>query len=391
MASAAPAIYETTLSQELYETSHEQAVSVHADGLHWLDMGDIDCEAFRADWRVLASTAAEPNPFFEDWFTLPSLRHLAENRRVRFAAFYVGGFLCGFLPVTSSHQYYGYPIPHITAWIHANTFNGTPLIASGFEHRFWQALLEAFDADVRGALFFHAPLMAEGSIAGRALQDIADEDSRPSGIVMREERALLRSDRSGAEYFAEALSTKKRKELRRQKKRLGEEGELTFERLSGAENLSEWIDEFLALEGRGWKGETGSSLNSAAGTDAFFRSALSGAATDGRLERLALRLDGKPIAMLINFIAPPGAFSFKTAYDERYSRFSPGVLLQEENLALLDREDVAWCDSCAAEGHPMIERIWRQKRTMLGRNTAIGGGIRRRIFERILRAELKKD
>ncbi|MFN7159793.1 MAG: GNAT family N-acetyltransferase, partial [Erythrobacter cryptus] len=116
---------------------------------------------------------------------------------------------------------------------------------------------------------------------------------------------------------------------------------------------------------------------------------LAGAAAAGRLERLALRLDGRAIAMLANFITPPGAYSFKTAFDEDYARFSPGMLLQLENLALLERPDVAWADSCAAEGHPMIERLWRDRRHMVSRNIAIGGPTRRALFRLLMAWETR--
>lgn len=33
-----------------------------------------------------------------------------------------------------------------------------------------------------------------------------------------------------------------------------------------------------------------------------------------------------------------------------YARFSPGMLLQLENLALLERGGIDWADSCAMEG-----------------------------------------
>ena len=112
-----------------------------------------------------------------------------------------------------------------------------------------------------------------------------------------------------------------------------------------------------------------------------------GAAASGKLERLTMRIDGRPIAMLANFITPPGAYSFKTAYDEDYARFSPGVLLQRENLDLLARPEVAWTDSCAAADHPMIERIWREKRTMLRLSIAIGGKARQALARGIFRAE----
>jgi hypothetical protein len=81
--------------------------------------------------------------------------------------------------------------------------------------------------------------------------------------------------------------------------------------------------------------------------------------------------------MLANFLAPPHAFSFKTAYDEDLARFSPGVLLQLENLALLDRDDIALTDSCAAPDHPMIDHIWRDRREIVKVSIPIGGRLRR--------------
>jgi hypothetical protein len=91
--------------------------------------------------------------------------------------------------------------------------------------------------------------------------------------------------------------------------------------------------------------------------------------------------------MLANLVAAPGAFSFKTAYDETLARFSPGVLLQRENLALLARDDIAWADSCAAPDHPMIERIWREKREIVRVSVAIGGRARRAAAALLFRAE----
>ena len=62
--------------------------------------------------------------------------------------------------------------------------------------------------------------------------------------------------------------------------------------------------------------------------------------------------------LLVNLRSGEGVFSFKTAFDEAFSRFSPGVLLQIENYALLDRPGLAWADSCAAPDHPMIDSLW---------------------------------
>ena len=391
MASPALTIYETTLAQAIYQTLPGQVVTVRPDGLHWLDLHDIECEAFRQEWRQLATRVADPNPFYEEWYLRPSLRAFDQGGQVRIAALICDGSLRALMPFHQASAYYGYPVPHTAAWRHANIFNAVPLIERAYGTQFWAAVLGAFDRDPGGSLFLHLPAMPQGSEAEQALQQVVGKDGRPAGIVAREDRAFLQSEIGADDYYETSLTRKRRKELARLRKRLGEEGALTFHRHHGADRLAEWIDEFVALEASGWKGREQSAIGSAPETHALFRDALSGAAQQGRLERIDLRVDGRPVAMLVNFLCAPGAFSFKTAFDENYARYSPGFLLQRENLQLLDRDDIDWCDSCASEGHPMIERIWRQKRTMLGRNVAIGGGIRRRIFERLLRAEMKKD
>lgn len=382
MASAAPEIYETSLAQE---------IALRLDGIHRLGAGEAGSEEFLVDHANLARAATEPNPFFEPWFLLPAIRQFDIGRRVELAAYYRRGELCGLLPLIRTSSYYGYPVPHLAIWLHPNAFSGVPLIRRGHEQGFWHALLEMLDDQPGGALFLHLPsLHAQGPVC-EALDAIVARDQRTAGTVQRHERALLQSTLSPDAYFEASLTTRKRKELRRQHRRLSEEGDVTFLRENGSAGLDRWIAEFLALEAGGWKGTEGSALACDPRTAQMFSAALDGAAQAGMLERLSLRIDGRPIAMLVNFLVPPGAFAFKTAFDENYARFSPGVLLQQENLALLEREGIAWCDSCAAPGHPMIDHFWRERRTIVSRNIGIGGGLRRRLFEQLLRTETKGE
>ena len=174
------------------------------------------------------------------------------------------------------------------------------------------------------------------------------------------------------------MRKKKRKELKRLANRLGELGTVVSRTWSKGDDLDSWCDDFLILERHGWKGRAGSALASHRTTEAFFRQATAGAASLGRLQIRRLDLDGKPIAMLINFLAPPGSFSFKIAYDEAYARFSPGVLLELDNLELLARGDIDWMDSCAAENHPMIDSLWGERRTIVRVSVPLAG-VRRRL------------
>lgn len=353
-----------------------------------LRRGDPDLPAAR--WDQLAWECALPNPFFERWALLPALDAFAPGDSVRLACIYEADRLIGLLPVVHSGDYYGYPVPHYRTWLHANAFCGAPLVLQGREVAFWEALLDWADAASASALFLHLAGLPEDGPLYAALARAADRHNRPSAVVMREERALLSSDLAPAAYFDQSMSGKKRKELRRRARRLGEEGTIHFSRETDERSIAQWSGQFLALEKKGWKGDEGSALASAAETERFFREAMENAAGLGRLERLTLMLDGAPIAMLANLVAAPGVFSFKTAYDEAYARFSPGVLLQRENLDLLERRDIEWCDSCASEGHPMIERIWREKRTILRVSVGLGGVLRRQVARAFLAAETRQ-
>lgn len=338
-------------------------------------------------WDALAEWAAEPNPFYESWYLLPSLRAMDKRGEVTLLALEANGQLAGLMPIRRTRDYYGHPIPHLANWVHPNCFLGQPLVAKGFERDFWRALLTWCDAAGSLPLFLHLSHVPATGALHDALVAVLAQEPRPAATVFSEERALLTSQHSAEAYFEASLTTKKRKELRRQLRRLEEEGEFTVERLTDYSKVAEWTREFLDLEARGWKGTAGSAMQSDTATRELFQYAIAGAAARGRLERIALRLDGQPIAMLANFITAPGAYSYKTAFDEAFSRFSPGVLLQRENLALLDREDIAWADSCAAQDHPMIDHFWRQRRVIQRRSIGIGGGLRRAAFATLIRLE----
>ncbi|MBA4354221.1 MAG: cellulose biosynthesis protein CelD [Novosphingobium sp.] len=339
----------------------------------------------------MAEAATTPNPFFEPWYLLPALESFDPKSRAQLFTVEIGDRLVGLMPLFSARRYGRWPLPHRTTWMHANAFLGAPLVRAGCETLFWQALLDWADAQPGNALFLHFPAMPLEQPLTQSLFDVAGTAGRNAALVMREQRALLHSQLSPDLYLERALAGKKRKELRRQHARLAEQGSLAFLRHDDAQGIDAWIENFLQLERSGWKGKADSAMACAPETETLFRAALEQAAAVGKLERLALTLDDRPIAMLANFIAPPGSFSYKTAFDEAYSRFSPGVLLQRENLALLLRQDIAWCDSCAAPDHPMIDSLWTERRPIGRISIAIGGKVRRTAFDLLVKVELGRN
>jgi CelD/BcsL family acetyltransferase involved in cellulose biosynthesis len=338
-------------------------------------------------WDELAECAVEPNPFFESWNLIPALEAFDNDGTTLILCFEQDGVLRGLMPITRQRRYQGRPLPHLATWLHPHTFFGVPLVAPGAEARFWRAIVNWADANAALSLFLHLHEISLDGPVFSALSSVLAEDGRSWGVVHRKERALLSSNLSAEAYLARSLSARKRKDLDRRFRRLNDLGTVEFRWDFCSDRIQSWVDEFLSLEASGWKGDAGSALASDAATEALFRQWMLGAAERERLVRLSLRLDGRAIAMLSTFLTPPGAFGFKTAFDEDYSRFSPGFLLEREFLTALDRREFSWCDSCAAADHSVMDRIWHERRQVGRVSIAIGGPLRRTAFRQLLRQE----
>ncbi len=368
-----------------------QSARATANIVRLISPADAACDpALLGAWEALASQASEPNPFLEHWYLLSALAQCDATRRAMLLLIERDGRLIGLMPIHREPRHGRLPLPHWAAWHHPNAFLGTPLVSAGEERGFWEALFGALDGMGGAALFFHLRALHRDGPLAQSLAAFCQQTQRPFGLVHHEQRAMLCKGLGPADYLEAAMRGKKRKELRRQLARLRDEGAVLFERQSDDAGLDGWVAEFLALEKAGWKGKAGSAMTCAPGTRQLFIDGLQGAAQRGRLERLTLRLNGRAIAMLANFIGAPGAFSYKTAFDEDYARFSPGVQLQIENLAMLDNAAIAWCDSCATPDHPMIDSIWMDRRRIGRFSVGIGGGTRRALFRQLLKAEQRR-
>ena len=346
-----------------------------------VDAAHIDASVIER-WQALAKVASEPNAFAENWFVTAAIDHLRGKRDVRLAQVWGwGNDLIGIIPLTRYSRYGRIPVRHISNWTHYQSFMGTPLIARGRERAFWRALITALDASDWAVGFLSMTGLDDGGPVHVGLIAAAASLGRKAPTVHRFERALLSSPDNAETYLAAHVRGKKRKELRRLANRLAERGDVRFSVLDDAAALSSWCDAFLTLEAAGWKGSNGAALANNAATANFFRDCVSGAFAQGRLDFQRLDLDGAPIAMLVNFRSPPGSWSFKIAYDEGLARFSPGVLIELENLGRVQGDpEIEWMDSCAVADHPMINGLWAQRRAIIQVSVPLVGAKRGAIY-----------
>ncbi|MEQ1509500.1 MAG: GNAT family N-acetyltransferase [Sphingopyxis sp.] len=342
--------------------------------------------SLRNAWAALATSSAEANVFAHPDMLLPAMVALNTRGDARLAIVRdVGGGLIGVMPVTVAAKLGRFPLCTIVSWNHPNSFLAPICVAAGREENFWRALIPALHGFAPAARALMIDAIPEDSAVHAGWLAVAKTLGLADATEQRTVRAMLAPEATdGADwaesYWADAVRPKKRKELRRQWNRLNDEGAVVMSELGADEDVAPWIAEFLALETSGWKGANGSAIASQAGTEAFFRAAITTAHARGALCFTALRLGGRAIAMLLTLINGKCGFSFKTAFDEAYARYSPGVLLQRESLNILAKRQLDWIDSCAAQDHPMIDSLWRERRGIVGVSCALPGARNRIVY-----------
>ncbi len=341
---------------------------------------DLD-PAWNAAWDDLAENASEPNSFLERFFVTASLTHIADAKGLRVATVWDGnGTLIGVTMFFLARRYGRMVLKHVQTWSHYHSFLGTPLVRKGQEEQFWRTLIDGLDSADWADGLIHLTGLTEGGIVHRALITATNDIGRACDTVHRSERALLESELSPQAYYEAAVRKKKRKEIGRLQSRLQELGAVEYSSAKTAEDVALFTEQFLALEAAGWKGKAGSALDCTPETGSFFRAVTHASHAAGKLDFQKLSLDGQPLAMLVNFIAFPGAFSYKIAFDESFARFSPGVLIQLENLKILDDARFGWMDSCAVENHSMINSLWAERRNIIRVSIPLGGLKRGMVF-----------
>ncbi len=131
------------------------------------------------------------------------------------------------------------------------------------------------------------------------------------------------------------FSSKRRQDFRAARRRLAARGEVQFsvEIPKTRDEAHDLLDEFVAVEGAGWKTAQGTSLAMQPRQRAFFREFCELAAEQGILRFGVLRVDGKAAAGQLAAECA-GRFSlFKIGYDGSFARCSPGTLLMLHSIA----------------------------------------------------------
>lgn len=184
-------------------------------------------------------------------------------------------------------------------------------------------------------------------------------------ILEQRSRPRLETTLATEDYFRQAMSASSRKKLRQLRNRLAREGQTVSQIVADPQPAAAALEEFLALENAGWKGRKGTSILSQPADAAFFRDAFCAMVRAGAASVHILRLDGRALAMQLVLGAGAGAFTWKTAFDEEFSRFSPGSLLFEDYTKhFLDNAAIRFVNSCSEDDSGYMA-TWTERQSVV--------------------------
>ena len=313
-----------------------------------------------SQWRALAERAIEPNGYYlPDWELAVNASARGRTDVSALSAWSDGSSarLIGLMPVISMWRAYKIPLPALVSADPYGTLCTPPLDREMADDAVVGLMREARRA---GA---HALILRAVSLDGAAMKTFT-EVLRKSGmcplVLESHARASLDATKDADELLRDALGPKKLKELRRQRNRLAEHGDVHFDVARTPEQIAAAVEHFLALEASGWKGKRGTALIQHDGDAGFVRRATLALGATGQCEVVTLRAGDTPVAGALVLRHQDRAFYFKLGVDERFAKLSPGVQLTLDLTRHLCADPaIAMADSTANPDHPMINPIWR--------------------------------
>ncbi len=317
----------------------------------------------------LSNRVMEPNIFFSGRLLAPAMPRV-EDRDIRLALIRDDrdgrSRMRLLMPYSVEKPGFSMGPPIIRVW--ANPFGplGTPLVDAEDAAETIDNLLEALGS--RQAKLPSVLVLPDLRLNGRfaqLLRAVAISRELPVSITGQYQRPMLESLLDGDAYLKNAMTSGHLREMRRQWRLLEKEGALSYNVARQPAEIRKRTEEFLALEAKGWKGRKRTALINDRYRAAFAREAISNLSEADAVRIHTIDFDGRAIASLVVFVMAGEAYTWKTAYDESYSRFSPGKLLMMKLTDWhLDDANIMRTDSCAVPDHPIMSRFWEEREEM---------------------------
>lgn len=320
-----------------------------------------------AAWRDLADRVLVDNLFYHPDFALSAAGAFGAGVQVALvgdrAPEEAGLRLLAVWPVRRTRLRWGVPLGLTMGWMHDFAIFGVPLLDADEASRAFDSLLFGLRrlSGPRLLLTFTPTL---GPFADLLAAACARHTLRQTPFWAHERAFLDLRGRSPAERatYLDHLSSQRRRKLRQSGERLAADGAVAFETIRDPAGLASALDDYLALEARGWKGKRGTAMADSPRQAAMMRGVVAALAAQGGARIDRLRRDGRTLASMINFITRDQIWTLKISFDEAAARHSPGAqLIHRLTRSVIEDGALAVGDSCAPPNFPLPETFWTER------------------------------
>ncbi|MCK2052966.1 GNAT family N-acetyltransferase [Methylobacterium sp. 37f] len=317
-----------------------------------------------AAWRDLGHRALVDNLFYDPDYARPASAVFGQGVQLALvgdrAPEEPGLRLVAVWPVRIRRWRWGLPVSLVMGWMHDFGVFGAPLLDGAEPGRALDALFLGLSRLLGPRLMLtHVP--TAGPFADLLWGRLAAGRLRHARF-WPQERAFLdlagRDAAARAAYLAH-LSSRKQRKLRQAWDRLSTDGPIAFETIRDPAALPAALDDYIALEGAGWKGARGTAIAGDAAQTRMMRDLVLrfGARGGARIDRL--RQNGRTLAALVSFVTREQVWTLKISYAAAAAKHSPGALaFQRLTQAIAADPALTTADSCAPPHYPLPETFW---------------------------------
>jgi len=277
-----------------------------------------DLAYHRASWKSLVEAGVGPNVYMTPEFLEANIRFVQSEP-------YVVAFLYRDVPARDRHLVavaafcrkpptWKRPFTHLVPLANRYFWDPTPLIHPDSEEEIWDALISQ---------------LADPRQPWRTAELVVSDDAElpePSGLTSVWDAPSLTGLHKplSREVYNRRRNASSLKSERRRRRQLNKQGNVVVtQETQGTQRM---LEEFLALESAGWKGERGTAMLSRDSDTIFLRDMASSMDRKGRLVFITLRLDKELIGASLMLRVGTALHAFKLCYDERLRKYSPGLL-----------------------------------------------------------------
>ncbi|WP_437187951.1 GNAT family N-acetyltransferase [Planctomicrobium sp. SH668] len=315
---------------------------------------------FIEDWRQLAQSAVDPNPFLEPEFVLSQHQHVKSGTRPDL--WYVKDeagklMLLGLFQAVEASSVL--PFPHLISVSSPYQFQTGILVRREYERE----AVFAFLTHLKTSRYRHGLILDSICVESRTAERIYTAAALIGFSVQLQNNwlraALDLSQIDTTQSFEASLSKSRRKSLKGALAKLQKKGTVSFRCIDSAAEVKHATERFLKLEQLGWKSNLGTAIACNESHRAFFEKVANDFSTERKILFGELLIDDQVIASTCNFVEGDTVFAFKIGWNQEYRDGSPGIWAEIylANYLMRHRPEITMINSCSSAGS-YLDRLW---------------------------------